>query len=564
MKGKVLKTFGIFLISVALITTMVACKSSQQSSGKTTNKNTGNDHSPVTFTMFSSDPNPTWNNMNDEVGKAITKKTGVKLKASFAVGGNPQQKVALIASSGDYPDLIMPKGSITKMVQAGAMVNLAPLINKYAPHIKKLIGPYMNRLRYSNTDHSIYVIPTLNTVGNTYFDAGGGFELQNAVVMSEGYPKIKTLKDFENAIKTYKKKHPTINGKPTIGLSLEGSDWRFLITVTNNAFFTTGAPDDGEFYINPKTDEATFHYLRPVERKYFKWLNHMNAIGLLDPESFTQTFQQYQAKIASGRVIGLTDQEYDIASPENSLKAAGKFKRTYGHYPVTLNASFKRHDFQDRGYGAGWGIGITKDCKDPVRAIKFLDYLASNQGQILNNWGIKGKQYVVKNGKRVIPANVQKQKNNHNTEFTKKTGIGNYNLSVRYGDGVKDPSGNYYTTNFPSSVRQNYSDVTKKVLAHYHAKTWKSLFPSKKEFPVTPWGEAYTINMPSNSNLQVTYQKSEDIVKRYIPKAILAKPSDFNKVYDSMLQKLKATGVDKMDQAYTKLVKQRVKLWSSK
>ena len=69
------------------------------------------------------------------------------------------------------------------------------------------------------------------------------------------------------------------------------------------------------------------HYQREEEREYFRWLNHMNDIGLLDKESFVQKYDQYKAKIATGRVIGIIDQEWDYADAENSLKAEGKFDR---------------------------------------------------------------------------------------------------------------------------------------------------------------------------------------------------------------------------------------------
>ncbi|MDN4523994.1 ABC transporter substrate-binding protein [Fictibacillus fluitans] len=554
------KSKVISIVSAALLLMgTAACSNDTASTDATKAKSS---KGPVTFTYFGADPVPTWNNMQDEVGKEITKRTGVTLKASYQVGND--DKVGLIASSGQYPDLISPKGSAAKMVDAGAMVDLKPLIEKYAPNIKKLIGNNWGRLKYSNEDPKVYFIPTYDAVGQKQFDAGGGFELQHAAVKEAGYPQIKTLQDYENVIKQYVKKHPTVDGKPTVGMSLIGSDWHFLITVTNNATGATGKPDEGEYSIDPKTHKATFHSRLPEEKEYFKWLNHMNDIGLLDSQSFVQTYDQYLAKVASGRVVGLADQSWSYGSAENTLKGAGKDELTYGHYPVTLNDKYKRHDFQSIGFNAGWGIGITKNCKDPIRAIKFLDFLASDEGQILNYWGIKDKQYKVDNGKRVIPADVQEQKTKNNAEFTKKTGIGMYNISMRYGDGMKDSTGNYYTTNFPENVVKNYSKETKEVLSHYNAKTWKDLFPSEKEFPVLPWGAAWSINASSNTEYGAIFQKAEDTAKSYVTKAILAKPADFDKEWDNYLKALDAIGVKKMEAEYTKLVKARVELWSSK
>ncbi|WP_229675760.1 extracellular solute-binding protein, partial [Saccharibacillus kuerlensis] len=147
---------------------------------------------PVTFTFFGGDASPNWNSMQDAVGKAITEKTGVTLNAEFAVSGTDQQKIALMIASGDYPEIIFPKGETSKLVNAGAMVDLTDLIEQHAPNIKRIYGPYMNRLKFSKEDPSIYTIPTNTMVDNTYFDAGGGFEVQVAVLEELGYPEIRT------------------------------------------------------------------------------------------------------------------------------------------------------------------------------------------------------------------------------------------------------------------------------------------------------------------------------------------------------------------------------------
>jgi putative aldouronate transport system substrate-binding protein len=560
------------LLSVTMLAGLLAgCGSSSKDNTKEPAANTGNkqetaaeDTSPIKFTFFSEDPSPNWNKMQDDVGKAITAKTGVTLDAEFAVG-DPSQKVALIATSGQYPDLISAKGDISKMVDAGAMLDLTDLIDKYAPHIKKMMGDQMNRLRYSNDDKAIYVIPSYAAVGQTSFNAGGGFELQHAVVKELGYPKIRTVQDFENAIKAYKEKHPTIDGKPTIGLTLNADDWHMYISVTNPAFLTTGAPDDGEYYIDPKTYKVTYHFRRPEEKEYFRWLNHMNAIGLLDPESFVQKYDQYKAKIATGRVLGLIDQDWDYGDGEKALKAAGKFDRGYGHYPVTLTEEYKDHSFQPTGFMGGWGVGITKSAKDPVRAIKFLDFLASDEGQVLTNWGIEGKHYNVENGKRVIPQDVNNRKINDATNFTKESGIGLYSLlSAHYGDGVKDPSGNYYTTNFPEQIVAGFNDVEKETLKAYGATTWKDLFPKEDEFPVKPWGAAWNISVPGDSEVTVLAAKMKDITWKRIPEAILTKPENFDAVWDAYMKELDKAGVAKLETGYEQFVKDRVELWSGK
>ena len=557
------KTKWLAAAFLALVLVVSACSGGKGKEGSPSPGQTGGE-SPTeevtTFTWFSADPIATWNDMNDEVGQEIIKRTGVKLEAEFAMDEN---RIALMVASNEYPDLISPKGDASKLVDAGALIDLRPLIEEHGPNLKKVYGEYLNRLRWSKDDEAIYILPSLNAVGHQYTDIGGSFHIQHAAVKEAGYPQIRTVQDFENVIRQYVEKHPTIDGQPTIGITFLADGWRILIGVTNPAFITTGAPDDGEFYIDPETYEVTYHYRRPPEKEYFRWLNHLNATGLLDPEAFVQKEDQYKAKIASGRVVGIIDQTWGFNDAVNALKSEGKFERTYAHFPVTLTEEYKDHALQDTGFMAGWGIGITTACKDPVKAIKFLDWLASDEGQVLINWGIEDKHYKVdENGKRYIPEDVLNRKLNDNTNFTKETGIGMYNISARYGDGVLDPTGNYYTTNSPDQVIANYHNVEKETLAQYGVSRWIELWPQVDEFPVKPWGAAWNISYPSDSELAVLFTRIDEIMKKRIPQIILSKPSEFDRLWDEFMQDIEAAGVEKMEDLYEQYVKERIEHWN--
>lgn len=450
---------GSILLLALLLLVTTGCANG---TGGTAEKENPDDTSPVTLTFFGGDASSNWNNMKDAIGQEIIKKTGVTLNGEHAVNGRSEEKFALMAASGEYPDLVYPKSDVGKLVDAGALIDLTDLIDKYGPNIKKVYGDYFNRIKYSNDDPAIYTIPTNLGVDHIAFDAQAGFEIQHQALEKLGYPKIRTVQDFEKALKDYVALYPTTNGQPTIPLSLDAEDWKIQITVTNPAVTATGGPDDGEYYIDPKTRKAILHYKRPEEREYFRWLNHMYNEGLLDKDTFVQKSDQYKSKIAAGRVIGLIDQEWNYQDAENALKAAGKDEFTYAHFPVTLSEKYEDHSLQPLGFDAAYGIGITTSCKNPVRAIKFLDFLASDEGQILRNWGIEGQHYKVENGKRVIPPDVQQRKNTDNSAFMRESGIGLYWIwGPHYGDGIKDPSGNYYTTNYPEMITENYSRAEK-------------------------------------------------------------------------------------------------------
>ena len=380
------------ILSVSLIAgTFIGCGSSSKETGATSSSGKM-DTSPITLEFFNCDASQDMP-FTDDVAEKIKEITGVTLKISHPVAGDTQS-IPLMIASGDYPDLIFAKGDTGKLIDAGAIIPLDDYIDKKGANLKTLYGDQIERLRYSEKDPSIYTVGTYG-VETKIYAPDGTMQIQNAVLKDLGYPEIKTLKDYENAIRTYKEKYPEINGQKTIGMSLMASDWRWLITCGNIAGAVAGIPDDGQFKIDDETQEAIYKYQLPEVKEYFKWLNHMNAEGLLDPESFTQKEDTYKSKLAQGTVLGITDAKWDYDSSMKSLIAAGTPERTFAPLSVTLNENVKDQTMKDYGFGGGWGVAISSTSKNQERAFQFLDWLASDEAQVLLNWGIEGKHYTV-------------------------------------------------------------------------------------------------------------------------------------------------------------------------
>ncbi|MBN2533266.1 MAG: ABC transporter substrate-binding protein [Spirochaetales bacterium] len=516
-----------------------------------------------TLTMFCSDINPDYDNFLSPVAQKIKEKTGVTLDIQYPVG-DAGEKMTLMLASGEYPDLVYAKGEGNKFVQAGAYIDLRELIEKHGPNIKKFFGDeYLKRHRYSPEDPSIYWIGSLQ-VNQQLIEPGQGFQVQVAVLKELGYPEIKTVKDFERIIAEYAKRYPEITGKPVIPYTLCFDGWRILISVTNSAVFATGGNgDDGEWYVDEKTYKPVIHHTRPEEKEYFRWLNHMYATGLLDPECVTQTYDMYIEKISSGRVLGLSDATWEYLGAKNALKTAGMEERLYGIFPVVLEQGMENKLFMSGGYIPGWGIGITTKCKYPVRAIKFLDWLCTEEAQVLRHWGIEGEHWEIRDGKRVETQSFIDFKLK-DVDWKRKTGVGLYSYPFpEYGTGNVDSQGyQYRKEGTVDDVREEYSDFEKEVLEGYGIKTtWKELF--KTDYPVKKWGNAWQISPAPGTEMEELFKKVQDINWRRIPECIVCHPSVFDKKWDAYQEELIKTGVHRLENQYYELIRKRIDSWSN-
>ncbi|BCZ44160.1 ABC transporter substrate-binding protein [Clostridium gelidum] len=555
-KCRILSVMLSFTLVAALLT---GCGSSNKS-GDTVETSSKTDKAPVTLTFFTKDATEDMP-FDDEVAKKITELTGVTLKITHPVAGD-EQAIPLMIASGDYPDLIYGKGDTGKLVDAGAIIKLDDYIEKKGDKLKALYGDQLKRLKYSTEDPSIYTVGAYG-VHTEIFDPSGVMQLQHAVLKELGYPEIKTLQDYEKAVKDYKAKYPEINGKKTIGMTLMASDWRWLITCGNISGAVAGIPDDGQFKIDDETKKATYKFQLPEVKEYFKWLNHMNAEGLLDSESFTQKEDAYRAKLAQGNVLGISDAKWDYDQSTKTLVGAGMDERTFAPLSVTVNDKCKDQSFKDYGYSGGHGIGVSSTSKNKDRAFEFLNWMASDEAQVLVNWGIEGKHYKVENGKRVMLPEVQKQRNS-DKDFKKKTGIGQYIYPFpQRGDGAVDATGNSYSMNTLDIYVSNYNKGEKDTLAGYGKKSFVDFFPSSKDLgQQSKHGQAWQFNVPSDSDMAIIQKKADDYIQKSATQAVLGKEADFDGAWDKIQQDLNAMGIDKVNDGMSKLTEEKIKLWS--
>lgn len=133
---------------------------------------------PVTFAFYNADGmEDTW---TDPVAQKITELTGVTLKMDYPADAS-DNRIALMAATGEYPDLVFAKGDAHTLIQNDALIDMSDLIDEYGPNIKRLYGDEYENLRYSSENPSIYQLCS-DKVQNETLETSGTAQLQWAVL----------------------------------------------------------------------------------------------------------------------------------------------------------------------------------------------------------------------------------------------------------------------------------------------------------------------------------------------------------------------------------------------
>ena len=357
---------------------------------------------PITFTVFTAGAG-TVPSASNKVLKELTRITGVTLEWEFTPG-DIDQKVGVVIAGEEYADFICPGQHRGEFLNAGAFTNLDGLIQDY-PRLWEHFGLYEKRLRNATLDKSIRL---LDIFGRRYYLNDGedinyepnyngpGFYIQKDVLAWDGYSNPTTLDQFFDLLARYTEAHPDIDGQPTLPFEVFSTDWRSF-SLKNPPQHLIGGRNEGDVVVNPDTLEVEIYQDKWYAKDYYQILNKAYHNGLINPETFTRTHDQFMSVISQGRVLAVFSQQWAFGDGEQVLIADNRIDRTY----VPLGLTFDRDEpypynkQTHSGIIGGNGGGISVKCKDADRALKFLDTLVIPEVQTLLAWGIVDEDFYV-------------------------------------------------------------------------------------------------------------------------------------------------------------------------
>lgn len=348
--------------------------------------------------------------INNVVSQKIKEATGVSIEVEY-ITTNEAERLNLMFSSGNMPDIVNapywggtnPETvAIKKAATEGLLLELDTLIDEHGPNLKAAFttgisqGYLENDVNDPAFEGKHYVLPQQAPATNEdVLNWGGGLYCRKDILDSlnidpASINSTDALYDLMAKIKETDFKD--INGKSVIPAGAWGDGWDYV------EFWRPFRQDrraefdliDGSFVYranNPSVDERVLYMRKLISE------------GLFDPECLRQSDSLGKEKMATGSVAIVGNHYFHIrdflgstlykTNPEMQYVAIGPLPWSDGTTTVV--------EMPDRN---GTPVMfLPKTCKDPVAAIKVLDYINSAEGQILIHYGIEGEHYDMVDGK---------------------------------------------------------------------------------------------------------------------------------------------------------------------
>ena len=512
------KQMALFLAGTMMTGILAACGGGSSNSG--TSQSSGSQQplegsliaaEPQTFTIFLTMNNTPFDS-NWAVWKEAAKHTNIQLEGIIPQSNsNEEEAFNLMVSSGELADIIgySSVSEMEKLGRDGGLIALNDLIDQYAPNIKKTMeeDPTFRQACYS-LDGNIYQIPKTQPLLSAEY-----WWIRQDWLDKLGLEAPTTVDELYTVLTAFRNDDPNGNGqKDEIPLFDRAGDKMpdeyLYLWDTSTEFYVR----DGKMVFEPLEEN-----FKTGVTNLAKWYKE----GLIDPEIFTRGAKSRDTLLGSN-LGGMTHDWVSAGNYNDSLQAdIPGFEMTAIAPPADQNGNVVERT--TRYPSGGWGISST--CKDPVTVIKYMDYMFTQEGAELMNWGIEGETFTyAEDGSRQYT----------DTVMQSDMGAINYLRSqgIQYRIGMKQDAGYEYAT-----MNEAGTNATK---LYNDNKDWFRL-----EEP--PYLDG-ALDMKYPAEMEEEYQKLMANIRPYVDEKFqswMLGTGDFEAEYDEFVAELKARGIDR-------------------
>lgn len=326
---------------------------------------------------------------NKEIYKLAEEATGIHIEWIPISSAEAEDKVNIMLAS-DLPDAflgLIGETQISNNMDSFADLSQDDLLKTAAPHV------YADYETFGGTEDLTWPdgsIRSLMTGRQTSYenDAMGILWMNKAWLDELGMDVPSTTDEFLDVLRAFRDNDKTGNGD-TIPFLPSQSDWCSKIMNVANFWGIAGTNSSDQSAYMMIEDGTTVKGTVNTEefRSFLEYAHQLVSEGLLDVEAFSQTSDQYYAKISAGRVgcyyswTPNSDMSDDLAK---NYVAVGAITAPDGN-------GYVKSGSQDQLAANLTGFTITSACDDVAGLLSWWDYISSStELKYISRFGAQG------------------------------------------------------------------------------------------------------------------------------------------------------------------------------
>ena len=306
----------------------------------------------------------------------ITEETGITIEWTELAAGTAAERIPLMLSSGDLPDVFWAALSDAQVLQNESnLFAMEDYMEDFAPNSLATYEQLGVDWKEIATTPSGHIFGFLGRYESLYENTGDGIQIINkAWLDAVGMDVPTTLDEFTEVLRAFKEKDPNGNGQADeIPYCFSEDMWCAYATNTMGWWgIGDGAGSDTTSSKSTRDGKVTGSVNTDEYRQYLEYTHSLYAEGLMDQEGFSQNTEVFSTKIKSGQVgtyFCWTALEYLTSEQAEDWVVMPPIQAIEGVDPIA-NGEVDRSTIQKNKWV------ITTSCEHPEAAMRLWDYQA--------------------------------------------------------------------------------------------------------------------------------------------------------------------------------------------
>lgn len=334
----------------------------------------------------------------------LMKDTGVNINFTHPATGQEKEEFGLMLVSGEMPDIIQTfaayyTGGVQAGYDDGVVMDLTDLVKEYAPDYYKLISANEETWRQFTTDGKILAF---YTYWEEYNPTAMTITLRQDWLDEFGL-KAEDMTTYDAIEEYFQKIKETRPDVAPLYLSVDCNEYYLGYNVR---------PD---WY---QVDGQVCYYDAGEQTQYRAWLQRMAdwyQKGYISPDFASYSASEARSMFSAG-LIGCFCEPIGNVWSDADASGLPVVKSPYWKESEDMTVQVYFPEGLERN--GGQCTVITTACKDPVTAVKLLNYGYTDAGMMLTNYGIEDMCYTVGEDGAITYTDLVLKNENYGTAVT--------------------------------------------------------------------------------------------------------------------------------------------------
>ncbi len=343
--------------------------------------------------------NSNYNTDSWDIFNEIGNRLNIDLQIEWIASEGQKEKISTLLASNNLPDLFSPAMDVEALVNEGAIIALDGYLDKipnYARFITDELAPYAR----SAMDGNMYQI-----FHYTDYKPAYAMVLRMDWMDNLGIEKVpETIDEWIEVWKAIRDGDPNQDGDTNDEIPLIDPPTFTNLKNGHSLLLLYGIKSNGVFYYD---DEGTYSlvYSHPRYGEYLELSRMLYREKLLDMELFTHTATDVATLFNSD--IAASGYQW-ISRPQNTTKTLGETnpKTLLSPVPPIKGPDGDQLIPHRNPVGSSGlfviGYQVENDQKKLDALLRLIDYMYSDEGIFLMNWGIEGVHHNLVDGEPVL------------------------------------------------------------------------------------------------------------------------------------------------------------------